>query len=469
MSDFSNELHTQIQYSLIEKLSQSERRYRELVDSLREIVFKCDRLGNLNFLNRAWTNTLGYAIADVIGSALVNFIDLDDRHLWEKTLEKLQTGVEVCQELRFYHQTGVIVWLELSAQPQSETEFSGSMINISDVYNELRLRKHAEALLKQTNEELEARVEQRNIELIQANQDLKVTLEKLKYTQAQLVQTEKMSSLRQLVAGIAHEINNPVSFIYGNLKSADEYTQNLFSLLDIYQRHYPQSAEAIEEFTNFIELDFLRSDFPKLFKSMLMGAERIRDIVLSLRTFSRLDEAEMKTVDINEGIDSTIMLIQSRLNPTKERLQIEVIKEYESLPLVECYPGELNQVFLNILVNALDALEDSALKGRWTTKKFNMMDNPRIYIRTQLLEPDQVTISIADNGLGIPSDTLKHIFNPFFTTKPVGQGTGMGLAISYQIITQKHRGCLECISQPGVGAEFIIRIPLIQIVSNSVH
>ncbi|MEH2424419.1 MAG: ATP-binding protein [Nostoc sp.] len=466
MSDFSNELHTQIQYSLIEKLSQSERRYRELVDSLREIVFKCDRLGNLNFLNRAWTNTLGYAIADVIGSALSNFIDLDDRHLWEKTLEKLQTGVEVCQELRFYHQTGVIVWLELSAQPQSETEFSGSMINISDVYNELRLRKHAEALLKQTNEELEARVEQRNIELIQANQDLKVTLEKLKYTQAQLVQTEKMSSLRQLVAGIAHEINNPVSFIYGNLKSADEYTQNLFSLLDIYQRHYPQSAEAIEEFTNFIELDFLRSDFPKLFKSMLMGAERIRDIVLSLRTFSRLDEAEMKTVDINQGIDSTIMIIQSRLNPANQRLQIEVIKEYGSLPLVECYPGQLNQVFLNILVNALDALEDSALRGRWTTKKFNIMDNPRIYIRTQLLEPDQVTISIADNGLGIPEDALKQIFNPFFTTKPIGQGTGMGLAISYQIITQKHGGSLECISQPGVGAEFLIRIPLQQPVSN---
>ena len=456
MSDFSNELHTQIQYSLIEKLSQSERRYRELVDSLREIVFKCDRLGNLNFLNRAWTNTLGYGIADVIGSALSNFIDLDDRHLWLETLEKLQTGVEVCQELRFNQQTGVVVWLELSAQPQSETEFSGSLSNISD-------RKHAQALLKQTNEELEARVEQRNIELIQANHDLKVILEQLKYTQAQLLQTEKMSSLRQLVAGIAHEINNPVSFIYGNLKSADEYTQNLFSLLDVYQKHYPQSVKPIEEFTNLIELDFLRSDFPKLFKSMLMGAERIRDIVLSLRTFSRLDEAEMKAVDINEGIDSTIMLIQSRLTPANQRLQIEVIKEYGSLRLVECYPGQLNQVFLNILVNALDALEDSARKGRWTTKKFNMIDNPRIYIRTQLLEPDQVTISIADNGLGIPSDTLKQIFNPFFTTKPVGQGTGMGLAISYQIITQKHGGSLECISQPGVGAEFIIRIPIQQL------
>jgi len=199
---------------------------------------------------------------------------------------------------------------------------------------------------------------------------------------------------------------------------------------------------------------------------MMMGAERIRDIVLSLRTFSRLDEAEMKAVDIHQGIDSTIMLIQSRLNPANQRRQIEVIKEYGSLPLVECYPGQLNQVFLNILVNSLDALEDSSVKGRWATKKFNLIDNPRIYIRTKLLEPDQVTISIADNGIGIPEDTLKQIFNPFFTTKPVGQGTGMGLAISYQIITQKHRGCLECISQPGVGAEFIIRIPLIQFVPN---
>lgn len=231
-------------------------------------------------------------------------------------------------------------------------------------------------------------------------------------------------------------------------------------------KHYPQSIKAIEEFANFIELDFLRSDFPKLFKSMMMGAERIRDIVLSLRTFSRLDEAEMKAVDIHQGIDSTIMLIQSRLNPANQRRQIEVIKEYGSLPLVECYPGQLNQVFLNILVNSLDALEDSSVKGRWATKKFNLIDNPRIYIRTKLLEPDQVTISIADNGIGIPEDTLKQIFNPFFTTKPVGQGTGMGLAISYQIITQKHRGCLECISQPGVGAEFIIRIPLIQFVPN---
>ena len=322
---------------------------------------------------------------------------------------------------------------------------------LSQIASQLGVALQQAELLKQTQSQKE---------------ELAAGLKDLQQAQAQLIQNEKMVSLGQLVAGIAHEINNPVSFIYGNLKSADEYTQNLFSLLDIYQRHYPQSIKAIEEFTNFIELDFLRSDFPKLFKSMMMGAERIRDIVLSLRTFSRLDEAEMKAVNINEGIDSTIMLIQSRLNPANQRLQIEVIKEYGSLPLVQCYPGQLNQVFLNILVNALDALEDSVVKGRWTTKKYNKMDNPRIYIRTQFLESNQVTISIADNGLGIPEDTLKQIFNPFFTTKPVGQGTGMGLAISYQIITQKHGGSLECISQPGVGAEFIIRIPLIQLVSN---
>ena len=310
-------------------------------------------------------------------------------------------------------------------------------------FRDITERKQAETVLRQQAQELET------------------ALYKLQNTQTQLIQSEKMSSLGQLVAGVAHEINNPVSFIYGNLNPADEYTKNLFSLLDLYQRHYPQSVKAIEEFADTIDLDFLRSDLPKLFKSMMMGAERIREIVLSLRTFSRLDEASMKAVDIHEGIDSTMMIIQNRLKPTDQRPKIELIKEYGNLPLIECYAGQLNQVFMNILVNAIDALEDSMVRGRWATKKLKT-DNPRIYIRTQLLTPNQVTIRIADNGLGIPEDVLKQIFNPFFTTKPVGRGTGMGLAISYQIITERHGGSLECISQPGVGAEFIICIPLIQ-------
>ncbi|MBR8837244.1 MAG: PAS domain S-box protein [Stigonema ocellatum SAG 48.90 = DSM 106950] len=299
-------------------------------------------------------------------------------------------------------------------------------------------------------------------DLRQQAQELETALHKLKHTQTQLIQSEKMSSLGQLVAGVAHEINNPVNFIYGNLNPANEYTQDLLSLLDLYRKHYPQPGAAIEEFADIIELEFLRSDLPKLFKSMMIGAERIRDIVLSLRSFSRLDEAEMKAVDIHEGIDSTLMIIQSRLKSTDQRPKIEVIKEYGNLPLVECYAGQLNQVFMNILVNAIDALEESLVRGRWATKKQLKTDNPRIYIRTQLAAPNEVTIRIADNGLGIPEDIKSQLFNPFFTTKPIGKGTGMGLAISYQIITERHSGSIECISQPGVGAEFVIRIPLIQ-------
>ena len=237
-------------------------------------------------------------------------------------------------------------------------------------------------------------------DLRQQAQELETALHQLQNTQTQLIQSEKMSSLGQLVAGVAHEINNPVSFIYGNLDPAEESTENLFSLLELYQKYYPQSVKAIEEFTALIELDFLRSDLPKLFKSMKMGVERIKDIVLSLRTFSRLDEAEMKAVNIHEGIDSTIMIIQSRLTATGNRPKIAVFKEYGKLPLVECYAGQINQVFLNILVNAIDALEDSIVRGRWTLKTQSKKDYPRIYIRTQLSPQNQVIIRIADNGTG---------------------------------------------------------------------
>ncbi len=299
-------------------------------------------------------------------------------------------------------------------------------------------------------------------DLRQQAQELETALHRLQNTQAQLIQSEEMSSLGQLVAGVAHEINNPLSFIYGNLDPAEEYTQNIFSLLDLYQQYYPQPVKAIEDFIALIELDFLRSDLPKLFQSITMGVERIQGIVLSLRTFSRLDEAEMKAVDIHEGIESTIMIIQSRLTATGRRPKIDVLKEYGKLPLVECYAGQINQVFLNILVNAIDALEDSMARGRWDTKKYVKNDHPRIYIRTQLSAQNQVIIRIADNGFGMAEDTKKQIFNPFFTTKCVGKGTGMGLAISHQIITERHGGSLDCISQLGVGAEFVISIPLIQ-------
>ncbi|RCJ16953.1 serine/threonine protein kinase [Nostoc sp. ATCC 43529] len=284
--------------------------------------------------------------------------------------------------------------------------------------------------------------------------ELQQYLDKLQKTQAQLVQTEKMSSLGQLVAGVAHEINNPVNFIFGNLNHANEYTQDVLRLLELYQKHYPLPDPEIQEEAQAIDLEFLLQDLPKLLSSMRVGADRIRKIVASLRTFSRMDEAERKAVNIHDGIDSTLMILQHRLKPKSEYPGIEIIKDYGNLPLVECYAGELNQVFMNVLSNAIDALEESLVKNP------EKMTNPSISIHTEQVDAHQVQIRIADNGLGMPESVRRRLFDPFFTTKPVGKGTGMGLSISYQIITEKHGGLLYCHSEPGQGAEFIIRIPV---------
>lgn len=335
-ADITNELHTQIQYQLIEKLSESERRYRELVESLQEIVFKCDSAGHFTFLNRAWTQTLGFDIAASLDRPLVDFLHPDDRDQGSQLLAQLQKQqVVIGQELRFVHQTGVIVWLELSTHPSNQHERSGSLINITD-------RKCAEAALQRANEALEIRVEQRTEELNQAIRDLQ-------RTQAQLVQTEKMSSLGQLVAGVAHEINNPVSFIHGNLSHVQTYTHDLLTLVQIYQKHYPNPIAEIQAKEEEIDLTFLQQDLDKVLDSMKIGTDRICQIVLSLRNFSRMDESEFKAVDIHEGIDSTLMILQHRLKARPERLTIEVMRDYAKLPLVECYPGQLNQVFMNLL------------------------------------------------------------------------------------------------------------------------
>ncbi|MFN6563754.1 MAG: AAA family ATPase [Nostoc sp. ChiSLP01] len=284
--------------------------------------------------------------------------------------------------------------------------------------------------------------------------ELEQYLDKLQKTQAQLVQTEKMSSLGQLVAGIAHEINNPVNFIFGNLNHANEYTQDVLRLLELYQKHYPLPDAEIQEEAQAIDLEFLLEDLPKLLSSMRVGADRIRKIVASLRTFSRMDEAERKAVNIHDGIDSTLMILQHRLKTKSEYPAIEITKDYGNLPEVECYAGELNQVFMNVLSNAIDALEESLVKNP------EKMASPSISIHTEQVDADRVEIRIADNGLGMPESVRRRLFDPFFTTKPVGKGTGMGLSISYQIITEKHGGLLYCQSEPGQGAEFIIRIPV---------
>ncbi|MBD2729594.1 PAS domain S-box protein [Nostoc sp. FACHB-892] len=279
------------------------------------------------------------------------------------------------------------------------------------------------------------------------------TLHKLQQTQSQLIQNEKMSSLGQLVAGVAHEINNPVNFIHGNLTYANEYFQEMLTLLHLYQQHYPNPQAEIQDFAEKIDLGFITDDLSKLLSSMNMGTNRIREIVLGLRNFSRHDEAEKKLVDIHEGIENTLLILHHRWKNNGIGLDISIVKEYGTLPLVDCYPGQLNQVFMNVLTNAIDALEESMSNLKTT-------DKPQIIIRTEILDNKFVVIRIADNGLGMEENVRKRLFDPFFTTKQVGKGTGLGLSISYQIVVEKHGGILNCLSEPGKGTEFWIEIPI---------
>jgi len=301
---------------------------------------------------------------------------------------------------------------------------------------------------------LEQKVVERTTELEQILQELQIT-------QAQLIQTEKMSSLGQLVAGIAHEINNPLSFISGNINYAEVYTQNLLKLVEIFHQSYPQPELQVQKYLQEIDFDFLVEDLPKLLTSMKMGSDRITQLILNLRNFSRLDEAEMKSVKLHEGIESTLVILQHRLKASSDRPVIEVIKEYENLPLLECYPGQLNQVFMNILSNAIDALSSKSTSD--LTKAGNKKNlTPKIWIRTKMANHETVSVEISDNGIGIPEKAKANIFNPFFTTKPVGQGTGLGLSISYKIVVEKHHGLIWCESQLGEGTTFYIQIPVKQ-------
>ena len=302
----------------------------------------------------------------------------------------------------------------------------------------------------------------------------KIGFRDLQQNYTRLIQSEKMAALGQLVAGIAHEINNPVNFIAGNIVYAIQYSQNLLALIRLYQQYYPEPEAEIETAIAQIELDFLTTDLPRLLTSMEVGTERIKQIILSLRNFSRLDESDKKLVDIHEGIDSTLVILQSRLQNHQIGESINIIKEYGELPQVECYAGLLNQVFMNILANAIDAIQESLVSQhglggfphdvgepvRVISHPSWIRDKAKICIHTELTDDKQVIIRISDNGPGIPESVQKQLFDPFFTTKPVGKGTGLGLSISYQIVVEKHGGQLQCISTVGKGTEFIIKIPL---------
>lgn len=346
--------------------------------------------------------------------------------------------------------SGIAVWwwvLTDESRELAEEELDNQNLQLQQ---EVRDREAAEAALQDLAKDLEQRVKQRTAQLSEA-------LTVLKKAQTQLVQTEKMSSLGQMVAGVAHEINNPVNFIHGNLEHACNYVQDVLALLVAYQLAFPKATPEILELADEIDVTFVQEDLPKLLKSMRVGTDRIREIVLSLRTFSRLDEAEVKSVDIHAGLDSTLMILSNRLKATDQRPAIQIQKHYGELSPIECYAGQMNQVFMNLLTNAIDAIDEDKRGDR---------EPPKIAITTTLADPETVQIVITDNGPGIAPEVQRNLFDAFFTTKDVGKGTGLGLSIAQQIVVERHGGRLTCRSELNHSTSFLIEIPMRQFVED---
>ncbi|MGB6301415.1 MAG: response regulator [Rivularia sp. (in: cyanobacteria)] len=373
-------------------------------------------------------------------------------------------GFETCRRLQSNPSTKSIPIIFITALTEAEEKVKGLSLGAVDYITKpfeqeevlarislhLKLRKLNIELDKQ-KQELEIRVEERTSELSQA-------LDELKQTQLQLVQTEKISSLGQLVAGVAHEINNPIGFISTNLHYANQYIEDLLTLVRLFQKNCFDPGSEVEEQIEAMDLQHIDKDLPKLMSSMKLGTDTIKGIMQSLRNFSRSDGENKKLVDIHEGIEATLMILQHRLKAYPKRPAIQVVKNYSILPKVKCFPGQLNQVFMNLLANAIDVLEESLIEEQDLNGKECTLINPKIIVATTI-DRYQVTVKIADNGKGMSESIVNEIFQPFFTTKPEGKGTGLGLSISYQIITENHGGNLQCFSSPGKGTEFLIQIP----------
>ena len=367
-------------------------------------------------------------------------------------------GFETCRRLKGSKVTKNIPIIFMTALSDSIDKVKGLSLGAVDYVTkpfqeaELIARVRTQLKLYHLTEHLEHQVAERTAEVEQA-------LQQLQLSQVQLVQSEKMAALGKLVAGVAHEINNPLNFIHANLNHMEEYIQIFLNFIELYQKNYPNPVDDIQEQAEDVNLSFIRSDVIKILASMKIGTKRIREIVLSLRNFSRIDEAEFKAVDIHEGIESTLIVLQHRFKVQPKGPEIQLIREYDKLPLVECYSGLLNQVFMNILANAIDSLEEANAKlaDQQIQDRLN-----KIVIRTSVIDTESVQIMVVDNGCGIPENIRPYIFDPFFTTKPVGKGTGMGLSISYQIITEKHKGQLKCFSEVGQETKFVIQIPIHQ-------
>ncbi len=408
-----------------------DRDFHQMISNMNEILCEIDQAGNFSYVSPQIESVLGFSAAECLGRSPLDFTHPDDQSIIQDRIPRLlATGIGGHSEVRSRHAAGHYIWLSISDGIHRSA--TGEILAIQGSLRNIDHQKSIEAALQSKTEYLQQ------------------ALNHLQQARTRMVQAEKMSSLGQLVAGIAHEINNPVNFIYGNLKYATDYLDDLLGLLNQYRRAYPEPPALIQATIDVIDLDYLSQDLPRLFSSMEVGADRIREIVLSLRNFARLDEVGLKQTNLHEGIESTLMILASRLKSRTDGPEVQVIREFGELPLVPGFAGALNQVFMNLLVNAIEALESADDRGEVTA--------PMITIQTTIVD-GQAQLRFSDNGPGIPAAVQSRLFDPFFTTKAVGQGTGMGLAISYQVICEQHQGELTVRSMPGEGTCFEIRLP----------